>query len=72
MERLIVLVVCSLLCIVSVKSWPGKISAEGGEVLWNVHIYVGLVHLEVKSLNFDIFWGFLRNEKVLGYDYFCG
>ena len=30
MERLIVLVVCSLLCIVSVKSWPGKISAEGG------------------------------------------
>ena len=31
MERLIVFVVCSLLCIISVKPWPGKNSAEGVE-----------------------------------------
>ena len=46
--------------------------AQGwGGVLWYFHAYVGSVHfLGFKILNFNIFWGFQKNEYFWGYEDF--
>ena len=44
---------------------------RGGGVLRYFHTYVGSDHfLGVKFLNFNIFWGFQKNEYFLGYENF--
>ena len=45
----------------------------GGGVLWYFHTYVGSVHFfGFEILNFNIFWGFQKNEYFLGVLRFCG
>ena len=44
---------------------------EGGGVLWFFQTYVGSAHFfGFKILNFDIFWGFQKNEFFGGYEDF--
>ena len=48
-------------------------SSQGGGVLWYYYAYVGSGNfLGFKILNFNIFWGFQKNEYFLGVWRFCG
>ena len=51
---------------------PRGAGGGGGGVLWNFHTYIGSAHFfGFKILNFNIFWGFQKNEYFLGVWRFC-